>query len=310
MPANIDSMFSTRVAPWHGLGQIIQEAPDSAAAIVAAGLDWEVAQHPIFVDGSEVPLYRANVRTDSGTVLGIVTDRYTIVQNKEAFSFADALVGGGEVKYETAGALREGRQVWMLAKMNREYDILGDKIDPYLCFVNSHDGTGAVRVLMTPIRVVCQNTLNMAIRGAQRSWSTTHVGDIAAKMSQAQTTLGLAEQYMVRLNEEANKLVDIKLSPSTIQEIVHTLLPIKERTTERAAKTIQYKRDGIMKALVASDISKFNGTGWAVINAVSDFVGHAEPARKTASFQENNFSRVINGETLFDKAYDLLRQAA
>jgi phage/plasmid-like protein (TIGR03299 family) len=303
-------MFSVRQVPWHGLGVVVEEAPDSVAAIKLAGLDWEVNQVPVFVNGKEVANTKANVRSDNENVLGIVTDRYQIVQNREAFSFTDSLIGEGEVRYETAGSLKDGRQVWMLARMNRDYDILGDKFDPYICFFMSHDGTGAIRALMTPVRVVCQNTLNMAIRQASRSWSATHVGDIAAKFSEAQRTLGLATNYMDKLNEEANELADIYIPDNKFIEILNELLPIDSRVNERAANTVMRKREAIQRAMRADDITKFRHTGWQVINAVSDFVGHGEPARRTSTFAENRFASVVSGDTLFDKTYQLLKAVA
>jgi phage/plasmid-like protein (TIGR03299 family) len=311
MPAQIDSLMSVRQVPWHGLGKIVAEAPDSEAAIKLAGLDWDVVQMPIYLDGGKlIENNKANVRSDNNGVLGIVTDRYKIVQNKEAFAFTDSLISEHEVKYETAGSLKEGRQVWMLAKMNREYEVLGDKVDPYICLVNSHDGTGAVRALMTPVRVVCKNTLNIAIRTATRSWSTTHVGDVALKFNEAQRTLGLATTYMEQMNIEANNLFDIKITDGTFREILNEVLPIDKRMNERMVNNIMFKREGITRALRADDISKFNGTGWQVINAVSDFVTHAEPARRTTTFNESRFLRVVSGESMFDKVYGLLKQVA
>lgn len=310
MPALIDSMMSVRQVPWHGLGKVIEDAPDSKEAIKIAGLDWDVTPVPIYTSNGQIPNHIANIRSDNDSVLGIVTERYNIVQNRDAFTFTDSLIAEGEVRYETAGSLRDGRQIWMLAKMKDEYDILGDKFDSYICFINSHDGTGAVRVLMTPIRVVCKNTLNLAIKHATRSWSTTHVGDIAAKMSQAQKTLGLATSYMHGLNEEANKLVDVKISQNQFIEVLNELLPIDSRTNERAANNILLKREGIQRAMREEDISKFNGSAWQVINAVSDFVGHSAPQRNTTTYRENSFARIAAGDTLFDKTYALLKAVA
>lgn len=318
MPAMImenDMIFSaSRVVPWHGLGIVVEEAPDSEAAIKLAKLDWEVQQKPVYFNAGDTynvaPNYIANVRSDTQEVLGIVSERYQIVQNQEAFGFTDALISGGDVRYETAGSLKNGRQVWMLGKMNQDFEILGDKVDPYLCFVNSHDGTGAIRVLMTPVRVVCKNTLNMAIAQASRSWSTTHVGDIASKMKEAERTLGLATAYMEKLNENANELVDIYVNESRFNEILDELLPIDQRVNERAMNTVLRKREAIQRAMKADDIAKFRGTGWQVINAVSDFITHAEPARRTKTFEENRFAKVVGGDTLFDKTYQLLLAVA
>ena len=117
----VQTMFSTRVAPWHGLGNVVQDAPNSEEALKLAGLDWEVTPSDVVVNGLIVPNYKANVRSDNGKVLGIVSDRYTIVQNREAFQFTDNLIGSGDVRYETAGALKDGRVVWMLASLEKEY---------------------------------------------------------------------------------------------------------------------------------------------------------------------------------------------
>lgn len=310
MAHEVEQMFSVRMVPWHGLGNIVEEAPDSAAAIKLAGLDWEVQQKQVYVDGLVVPNYVANVRSDNGKVLGMVTDRYSIVQNREAFNFTDQLIGGGEVTYETAGCLKEGRLVWMLAKLKKEYKILGDEIEPYICFTTSHDGTGSVKVLMTPIRVVCANTLNLALSGAKRQWSTVHVGDISKKMKAAEQTLFNAETYMEKLDEQAHKLIDIKITPAQWEEIVEEIIPTNAKMSARARNTVGEKRQALHNAIMMEDIQKFRGTGWAAINAITDFVAHAEPARKTSTFQENNFSRVIHGHNLVDDMFSLLKQIA
>ena len=154
MAAAVESMFYTREKPWHGLGIRVENAPDSKEALELAGLDWQVVQEPIFsTSGVEIPGYKANVRDSDSKVLGIVSDRYKIIQNSEAFSFTDMLIGEG-VRYETAGSLFGGRKVWMLAKLPQEYIITGERISPYLVFTNTHDGSGAVRCAVTPIKVL------------------------------------------------------------------------------------------------------------------------------------------------------------
>jgi phage/plasmid-related protein TIGR03299 len=306
----VEEMFSVRVTPWHGLGKVVEEAPNSEEAIKLAGLDWEVHQHPVFVDGKQIPNYIANVRSDNGKVLGIVTERYSIVQNKEAFNFTDNLIGGGEVKYETAGCLKEGKIVWMLAQLKKEYKILGDEIAPYICFTTSHDGTGSVKVLMTPVRVVCNNTLNIALNSAKRQWSTVHVGDINKKIKAAEDTLFNAEKYMEKLDEEAHKFVDIKITPATWEEMVNEVLPFHSKMSARARTTNAQKQQQLHDAMMMDDIKKFRGTGWSVVNAVSDFVSHSKPSRMTSTYKENLFSRVIHGDHLFDKMIELLYQVA
>ena len=155
MPANVETMFYVRETPWHGLGINVDEALETEEALKVAGLDWTVNQTKIFTNENMlIPNYKANVRSTDGKILGVVTDRYKVVQNNEAFSFTDSLLGQG-VRYETAGSLQEGKKVWLLAKMPEKFKILDDEITPYLVFFNSHDGSGAIKVAMTPVRVVC-----------------------------------------------------------------------------------------------------------------------------------------------------------
>ena len=153
MAANVESMMYVRERPWHGLGTEVSEAPSSEDALRFAGLDWTVRQENIFnARGGIIKGFKANVRESDDSILGVVGDRYKIVQNIDAFRFTDDLIGG-DVRYETAGSLRGGKQIWLLAKMP-EQNIIGDAVEPYLCFTNAHDGSSGVRVCMTPIRVV------------------------------------------------------------------------------------------------------------------------------------------------------------
>ena len=144
MAAAVETMFYTREKPWHGLGIRVENAPDSEEALELTGLNWQVVQEPIFsTSGVEIPGYKANVRDSDSKVLGIVSDRYKIIQNSEAFSFTDMLIGEG-VRYETAGSLFGGRKVWMLAKLPQEYIITGERISPYLVFTTLPSTIGRI----------------------------------------------------------------------------------------------------------------------------------------------------------------------
>ena len=137
MAANVETMFYTgRTAPWHGLGVQIDEVPSSSEALRLAGLDWKVLQRDIYTEeGNKIEQFKANVRDIDQRVLGVVSDKYQVVQNDEAFAFTDALLGEG-VKYETAGSLADGRLTWLLAKLPERYIMNGDEITPYLVFFN------------------------------------------------------------------------------------------------------------------------------------------------------------------------------
>lgn len=313
MSANVETMMYVREKPWHGLGTKVDEAPTSAEALELAGLNWKVEQTPVYTaDGTLIPNYKANVRNTDNSVLGIVTDRYQIVQNEEAFEFTDSIVGeteNGVVKYETAGSLNHGKKIWLLAKMPTQ-KVLDDEVEPYMCFTNSHDGSGAIRICMTPIRVVCQNTLNMALSQAKRSWSTKHVGDIESKLEEAKMCLELADEYMYNLSIEAEKLANTALRREQIDEILNEMFPVDDLTSERKKSNIQQIKDEFYIAYFMPDIEKFIGTAWGAINAMSDCVTHTAPKRNTTDFYKNRWGKVMEGHPMIDQFVDLVRAKA
>ena len=305
MAAFVESMVYTREKPWHGLGTKVEEAPTSADALRLAGLDWRVEQKNIqLCGGSKIPGYKANVRSTDGKVLGVVSDRYRIVQNADAFEFTDSIIGG-DVRYETAGSLNGGKKIWLLAKLP-ETEIAGDKTEPYLCFSNTHDGSGAVRVCMTPIRVVCNNTLNLALDSAKRAWSVRHTGSLQSKMHEARACLRMANTYMGALAEKADRMANTTITRDQLNRILDELFPMDEHTTEREKQNIKKLRDEYMVCYFAPDLVKFRDTAWGAYNAMSDMITHNAPLRKTENYRENNWGRLMDGHVMMDKMTGLL----
>ena len=304
MAANVENMFYVRNVPWHGLGTKVEEAPTSADALHLAGLGWCVEQTPVYTDaGIVIPGYKANRRDTDKAILGIVSDRYKIVQNHEAFEFTDAIVGeteDGVVKYETAGSLCGGKKIWLLAKMPTK-KVLDDDIEPYMCFTNSHDGTGAIRIAMTPIRVVCQNTLNMALNTAKRQWSTKHMGNMQSKLEEAKLCLQLASEYMINLDEEADRLANATLYEEQIAEILEAMFPVDDNASDRKKNNIVQFKDAYWRAYNMPDIAKFKDSAWKAVNAMSDVVTHSTPKRNTSTYNENRWSKIIDGHAIFDQ---------
>ena len=310
MAANVESMFYTREKPWHGLGIMVAEAPNSKDALRLAGLNWKVLQEPVYTENKElIQGYKANVRGSDRKVLGVVTDRYKVIQNEEAFAFTDALLGEG-IRYETAGSLQEGRRVWMLARLPREFIIGGERISPYMVFSNTHDGSGAVKTALTPIRVVCNNTLNLALRTAKRSWSMIHTGDISGKIEEAKNTLLLADEYMTALGQEFENLRKIKLSEKQVLDYIKILLPMEENYSLLQKRGVEKLRaDMKMRYFDAPDLKDVGNNGYRFVNAVSDFATHSTPRRKTANYKENIFARTADGNPMIDRAYQLVKAA-
>lgn len=307
MPAEVETMFYVREAPWHGLGKRVEFALSSEEALREGGLDWTVIQKPVMTeDFLPIPGYKANLRETDGRVLGVVTDRYKIVQNHEAFAFTDSLLGEG-VRYETAGSLQNGKKVWMLARLPENYIISGDRVNPYLVFSNSHDGSGSIKVAMTPVRVVCQNTLNLALNDAKRIWTTIHTGDIKSKLDEAKKTLLLAEYYMDKLGTEIDRLNKIKLTDAKVLEYISELIPMPDNASKIQEKNVQQLRNDLeLRYFEAPDLSHVSKNGYRFINAVSDFATHAKPLRETSSYKENVFAKTIEGNPLIDKAYEMI----
>lgn len=270
-----------------------------------AGLDWKVERKPIQVcGGRKVDNFFANVRSSDGAVLGVVSDRYQVVQNAEAFAFTDALIEG-EVRYETAGSLMGGRKIWLLAKLP-DREIVGDKTEPYLCFSNTHDGSGAIRVCMTPIRVVCNNTLNIALNGAKRAWSVRHTGDIQAKLHEARMCLDMANKYMDKLAVYADQMANKSITDEQIAKILDEMFPSTEEMSDREKRNAEKAREEYMICYFRPDIAQFLGTAWGALNAMSDMVGHSAPRRMTSNYQENNWGRIMDGHAMMDKMASLL----
>ena len=310
MAANVETMFYTRTAPWHGLGTRVLEAPTSSAALSLAGLDWKVVQKPVFTaDGLFISGFKANVRDRDSQVLGVVSDRYKVVQNEDAFAFTDELLGEG-VTYETAGSLQNGRRTWILAKLPQRYIIRGDEIDPYLVFMNSHDGTGAIKAAKTPVRVVCQNTLNLALSTARRSWSTIHTGDIHGKLQDARNTLLYADRYMAALGKTIEELSLQKLSDRQVLEYIDALFPLPEDASEVRKKNLgKLKEDLKLRYFEAPDLQHVGKNAYRFVNAVSDFATHARPLRERSSYRESLFGRTVDGNVLIDRAFGIVKAA-
>ena len=312
MSANVETMFyvkkSERDVPWHGLGTSIENAPTSEEALRIAGLDWTVDSKPIQVcGGQKIAGYSANVRSSDGAVLGVVGSRYKIVQNVDAFSFTDGIIGEGAV-YETAGSLNGGRTVWMLAKLD-QMKLAGDETDQYLCFANTHDGSGSVKVCITPIRVVCNNTLNAALSGTKRKFSMRHTTNVNSRIEEAKQVLGLAARYQVELADFAEAMAKRYLEDKELKRILNSIFdPKGEKPTELQKRNAEECKQAFYVCYAAPDIAKFQGTAWGAINAMSDLVGHSLPHRNTQTYNELNWGRIMDGHTLFDQMVAAVQQ--
>src|SRR5262249_31042682 len=209
------AVFVTGQPAWHQLGTVIAEAATSAEAIQLAALDWTVEQQPIYLgNGQRIADRVANVRRDTGAVLGVVSTAYQVFQNLDCFDFMDTLVAERLAMFETAGALKGGRQVWMLARIPRELRAAGsDIIDPYVLLTNGHDGLHALKMIPTSVRVVCNNTLNRARRRgvAGEGSPLLHSKNLQAGVEEARRKLGVIVHRLDRFEQQIRALARVSL---------------------------------------------------------------------------------------------------
>ncbi len=308
MSAEVENMmYVGRQTPWHGLGVSIEEAPNSEEAIKVAGLDWEVRKERVFSEtGIEIPGFFATTRSTDKKVYGMVTDKYQVVQNKDAFAFVDNLLGG-DVKYETAGSLFDGRKVWMLARMP-EFSINGDKVESYCVISNSHDGKSAVQVAMTNVRVVCNNTLNLALKNAERIWSTRHTGTLEGKLQDAALTLELAEKFNNALAEYGDEMANTSVNSIQLNKFVNEMWTIDEKMSERQKRTQLSLQDEFKGYVQRDDIKKFDGSAWGVLMALTDFTQHRDAKRNTATLADRRMDAVITNTNDVVKGQAVLKK--
>lgn len=302
-----DWMMSYKERPWHGIGTVVEEAPTSEDAIKIAKLDWKIEQVPVMANGNQIPNYFANVRSDTNEALGVVRGRYKVVQNTEAFDFVDGIIENKDIecRYETAGSLFNGKKIFLLVRLPNK-ELLGDEVENYLFFTNSHDGSSALTAGITNVRVVCNNTLQMALKGAQRTWCCRHTESIINKKQQAQEALGLAIKYIDTMEEAAEKMYQQKVNEEKFFRKLFEADYIKgqcEKNKELIIErihTIYNEKD---------DLQNFKGNAWGMYNAVADYVSNALPFRQTSTYKENKMNQFFVGNSILQSAQKILMAA-
>jgi phage/plasmid-like protein (TIGR03299 family) len=325
MPAGItssDSMFSVRETPWHGQGAVLEQPPATIAeAIQSSGLGWRVEREPIAVDRGDaatvndwwqprcegIPGYYATVRQDTRTVLGIVGERYRIVQNEEAFQFVDQLLGSS-LHFETAGSLNEGRRVWVLATLPEHVEVGGDPVRPYVLLMNSHDGSTAVIAATTPVRVVCQNTLNWGLERARQKFSIRHTEQINRRVHEARRVLDLSIDYYEQFRSTGNRLASESCTERQLQRVLGELYPsgTEDRLTDRARRgREQTKRRIVELFLHGNTQGNAPGSKWAAVNAIVEYGDWQRPIRQGGE----RFARAVDDGAHKTRALELITGA-
>ena len=286
------SMFYSGDKPWHGLGTKLDRPATSAEAIEAARLDWDVVKLPLIavdpvsrnlvdVKKSFAVVPADKIGKPDCPVFGIVGENYTPVQNSEAFSFFDSIVGEGKAIYHTAGALGKGERIWILAKLPEDIIVTAeDHVGKYLLLSNSHDGNNSVSIKFTPIRVVCQNTLIAALSEG-KTINVPHLKDVKARLEKSKEVLGIIGDVYKDIETNFKKMVEYELKKGQVDKYLEAVLPdsVNKNELEREAENkaiIQHRRTAysLYETGKGNNVKGVSGKLWAAYNGVTEMVDY------------------------------------
>lgn len=279
-----------RHTPWAGLDKLDAKTVNTASdAIIESGLDWTVESRKLFFDtpsGQKVAIdnRRAIVRTSDDEPLGLVSNGYVPFQNREAFEFADELVEKGDAVFESAGSLRGGKVVFVTMKLAEQVVVAdSDAHDMYILLRTSHDGSKAISVYVTPIRVFCMNQMAAVIKTAKHKWSMQHTGSLKGKIAEAKQTLAMSLDYAHEFAELGTTLAGTKLTDDKFFDIVTGLIPVRPKTDEIVEQIMGLYRE--------SPTNGYNGTAWGGLNAITEYFDHYRATRSS----EAVFMNIMDG---------------
>lgn len=312
-----------RTKYFEGIGVDVQDATSLEVAIHASGLNFEVVKKPlrfttqvaqewggqtVYVDSHlPIPDQFATVRSDTLEPLGIVGKNYEILQNIEAFNFLDNLVG--KAKFETAGLYGNGTRSF-ITMSTEPMKILGDEFAPYILFTNSFDGSGAVRVMFTPIRVFCSNTIALAIKRADNRLSIRHSSSLTKRLDNAKNVLLHNSNYLEAIKKESEKLAAIPYSAASFENLARSLFPVNDEDKEFIQVRNEAQIESLMRAYRQDDLQNFNNTAYKAVQAIADFESHRPTFRNTDTMEFKNIKTVMAGMPLLNQVTEMLLSIA
>lgn len=296
---------------WHGLGQIVDKAMTSAEAIKLANLDYQVDKSAVTFSPNNQPSvidgYFATYRTDTNQYLGMVKSRYEIVQNIEAFGFFDSIIDEGEAIFETAGVLGNGERIFVTAKLPDDFEVGGEKIEKYIMLMNSHDGSSSIIAGMTNIRVVCNNTLQAALRGLDNKVSIDHVSGAQNKLKEAHRVMGIASKYSSEVSDIFNRMVDFKMDEGQLNKYLFDVLKpeYKKVMTSQEENEMSTRLKNMIDATTqfamthpTQTTEAAKGTLWGAYNAVSGYYNYVKDFPSAESKFQSQFLGAANQKML------------
>ena len=313
----VESMFSVKEKPWHGLGVIVNQAPTTEEAIKLAGLDWQVQEKQIyrmpvenvdFASHVRVPEYKALTRSDNGKTLAVMKETYKPLQNSEAFSFFNPFIESKLASFETAGSLKEGKIVWILATLNKApIDVGGgDIVNKHLLLSNSHDGTMAVRVGFTPTRVACNNTLTMAHNSEKSTLlRVKHSSKVSERMANIQGIINAYDAKFEATADQYKMLSKKSVNQKDLEKYVSIIFETNENGTDREkirAKRMKEQIQSLFENGAGQTLKSAKGTAWGMYNSVTEYLTHYAGKDDESRLERNWFGSFQRKNT---QAFDL-----
>lgn len=319
------SFVSVKEKAWHNLGTIVDGALTADECLKAANQDFEVKKlgtEVVMPDGSRIPNpdVFSTVRTDTNQILGSVGSRYHVVQNAECFDFFDSIVGQGEAIYETAGVLSDGKRIFISAKMPEFITINGSKDDlaeMYVFLTNSHDGKGGLVAAITPIRIVCNNTLNVALRNCKNKISLRHTTNIQAKLKTAHRLMGLKNLYQSEIEQVFSAMANKKVDDDFYKKVIITSLANGDKTKVESyynndtSKQFERLANYVLESAFTHETQITKNTFMTAFGAYNSISNYFQNVKDYGNKEDSKFDRILEGEveTYNQRAFDLCLEA-
>lgn len=285
-----------RTATWNGIGRNVADCRDMEQVLKASGLDYEVEKRPVFMNAGPVDMTEAmtaipnrfvTVRTSDNHPYDVVSDKFEVIQNRDAFDFVNYM--GDEVQFEKAGETAGG-MVYIIAKLP-EVDVLGDAFIPHVIFRNGFNGKVKITAAICPLRIVCQNQFNFAFKNTANAVTIRHTSNAEKKLQEAREVLKLSADYMQELTSMAEHFASMKISGDRVDKVIDYLFPMEDAEHMNSFKRnrLETARTEFKKAHEADDNGNFRGTAWGLINAYTDYMTHKDPMGKSDTKYEGKF---------------------
>lgn len=308
-----ETIYVDRTTTWHAIGKSVQECKNMEQVLRASGLDYEVYKEPVCVmDDRDRPIAVPNrfvtMRDSDQKMYDIVSDKFEIIQNRDAFDFVNYM--GDDLQFEKAGETENG-MVYIIGKLP-EVNILGDAFVPHVLFRNGFNGKIKITAAICPLRIVCQNQFNFAFRDTQNTVTIRHVQNAESKLEEAREILKMSADYMAEITKMAEQYVGIKLTPDQLAKVMEEMFPTAGIAEMNAYKRnrLEVAREAFTKAYNADDNGNFRGTAWGVINAYTDYITHRIPTGNTETRDEGKFTTVTFNPGLMNVILTAIQRVA